>query len=43
MNAFVSVIIPIRNEEKHIAECIESIVAQTYPKENLEVLLVDGC
>lgn len=42
MNTFVSVIIPIRNEEKHIAECIESVVAQNYPKEYLEVLLVDG-
>ncbi|MEW6042444.1 MAG: glycosyltransferase, partial [Elusimicrobiota bacterium] len=43
MNTFVSVIIPIRNEEKHISECIESVISQTYPKENMEVLLVDGC
>lgn len=42
MNTFVSVIIPLRNEEKYIAECIESVIAQTYPKENLEVLLIDG-
>ena len=39
---FVSVIIPIRNEEKYIYECLESIIAQSYPKDKLEVLLVDG-
>lgn len=38
----ISVIIPVRNEEKHIAECIESVMAQTYPKEEMEVLLIDG-
>jgi len=42
MDTFVSVIIPVRNEEKHISECIDSITSQTYPKENLEVLLIDG-
>lgn len=39
---FVSVIIPIRNEEKYISELLESIISQTYSKENLEVLVVDG-
>lgn len=39
---FVSVVIPVRNEEGRIAGCLDSIVAQTYPKEDLEVLLVDG-
>lgn len=38
----LSVICPIYNEEKYIAECIESIIAQDFPKENLEVLFVDG-
>ncbi|MBO7446690.1 MAG: glycosyltransferase family 2 protein [Bacteroidales bacterium] len=38
----LSVICPIYNEEKYIAACIESIMAQDYPKEDLEVLLVDG-
>lgn len=42
MNTFVSIIIPIRNEEKYIAKCIDSIITQTYPKESLEILLVDG-
>jgi len=39
---FVSVVIPVRNEEKYIKKCIESIISQTYPKEKLEVFLVDG-
>ena len=38
----VSVICPIYNEEKYIAQCIESVLAQDFPKEDLEVLFVDG-
>ena len=38
----LSVICPIYNEEKYIAKCIESILEQDYPKENLEVIFVDG-
>lgn len=38
----VSVIIPCRNEEKFIGECLNSIVNQTYPKGGLEVFVLDG-
>lgn len=38
----VSVIIPCRNEELHIAECILSIIRGTYPSEQTEILVVDG-
>lgn len=38
----LSVICPIYNEEKYIAKCIDSILAQDYPKENLEVIFADG-
>ena len=38
----VSVVVPMRNEEAYIAECLRSIVEQDYPKDNLEVLVVDG-
>ena len=38
----VSIIIPCRNEEKFIGKCLESILNQDYPKEKLEVLVVDG-
>ncbi|MFH1894770.1 MAG: glycosyltransferase family 2 protein [Patescibacteria group bacterium] len=39
---FVSVIIPCRNEEKFIAKCLNSLLEQDYPKENLEILIIDG-
>lgn len=38
----LSVICPIYNEEKYIAACIESVLQQDYPREDLEVLFVDG-
>ena len=38
----LSVICPILNEEKYIAQCIDSILAQDYPKDDLEVIFVDG-
>jgi glycosyltransferase involved in cell wall biosynthesis len=38
----VSVIIPCRNEEKFIEKCLDSVLAQDYPKENLEIFVVDG-
>lgn len=38
----LSVICPVYNEEKHIEACIESVLRQDYPKDNLEVLFVDG-
>lgn len=38
----LTVICPIYNEEKYIARCIESIMQQDYPKDDLEVLFVDG-
>ena len=38
----LSVICPIYNEEKYIAKCIDSILEQDYPKDDLEILFVDG-
>lgn len=38
----LSVICPIYNEEKYIGKCIESIAAQDYPKNELEVIFADG-
>ena len=37
----VSVITPVYNGEKHLAECIESVLAQTY--QNWEYVIVDNC
>jgi glycosyltransferase involved in cell wall biosynthesis len=41
-NPFVSVIIPVRNEEKSIAKCLQSVVNQDYPEDRMEMLVVDG-
>ena len=38
----LSVICPIYNEEKYIVKCIDSILAQDYPKDELEIIFVDG-
>jgi len=38
----VSIIIPCRNEEKFIGKCLESLIKQDYPKDNFEILVVDG-
>jgi len=38
----ISIIIPCRNEGKFIRQCLDSVIAQDYPKGKLEVLVVDG-
>lgn len=38
----LSVICPIYNEEKYIAQFLDSLLQQNYPKDDLEILLVDG-
>jgi succinoglycan biosynthesis protein ExoA len=38
----VSVIIPVRNEERYIAGCLQSVGQQDYPPELLEILVIDG-
>jgi len=37
-----TVVVPARNEEKRIGACLASVLAQTYPRDRLEVLVVDG-
>ena len=41
-SAFVSVIIPTKNEEKHIFACIESLEKSDYPKDKFELIVIDG-
>ena len=38
----VSIIVVTKNEEKHIAECLDSLVAQDFPKANYEIIVIDG-
>ena len=40
---FISVILPVRNEERYITACVDSIFSQDYPHEKMEVIFVDGC
>jgi glycosyltransferase involved in cell wall biosynthesis len=39
---FVSIIIPVKNEEKYIGKCLDSIFACDYPIEFYEVIVVDN-
>jgi len=38
----VSIIMPCRNEERFIGQCLDSIIANDYPKDRLEILIGDG-
>jgi FlaA1/EpsC-like NDP-sugar epimerase/lipopolysaccharide/colanic/teichoic acid biosynthesis glycosyltransferase/glycosyltransferase involved in cell wall biosynthesis len=39
---FVSVVIPCRNEARHIEAMLASVLAQDYPSHRLEVIVADG-
>lgn len=39
---FVSIVIPCLNEESSITECLDSILSQDYPRDNIEILIADG-
>lgn len=39
---FVSIIVPMRNEERYIEACLSSLLAQDYPAGHFEVLVADG-
>lgn len=37
-----AVIIPTLNEEKFIARCLDSVICQSYPFEDMDVMVIDG-
>ncbi len=39
---FISVIVPVRNEERFIGPVLEQLLTQDYPAERMEVLVADG-
>jgi succinoglycan biosynthesis protein ExoA len=39
---FVSVIMPVRNEEAYIERSLRAVLAQTYPPERFEIIIADG-
>lgn len=38
----VSIIIPCRNEADFISRCMDSLIAQDYPKNKVKILVIDG-
>jgi len=38
----VSVVIPMRNEGKYIGRCLDTVIANDFPAEQFEILVVDG-
>ena len=39
---FISILVPVRNEERYIERCLYSIARQDYPRSRFEVLVIDG-
>jgi glycosyltransferase involved in cell wall biosynthesis len=39
---FVSVIVAVRNEARHIVEALEAVCAQDWPRDRMEVVVADG-
>jgi succinoglycan biosynthesis protein ExoA len=42
MQPFVSVIVPVRNEEQHLDATLQPLLSQEYPPDRYEILVVDG-
>ena len=38
----ISIVIPTYNSERTLAQCLESIVGQDYPREKIEIIIADG-
>ena len=39
---FVTVFVPVRNEERYVGACLDGVLAQDYARDRFEVLVVDG-
>jgi glycosyltransferase involved in cell wall biosynthesis len=37
----ISVIVPVWNQEKYIGRCLRSLMAQDYPREEFEIIVID--
>lgn len=38
----VSIIIPMRNEARYIGKCLDSVLANQFPRQQYEILVIDG-
>ncbi len=39
---FVTVIVPVRNEEGFVGRCLQALAAQDYPRDRFETIVLDG-
>ena len=39
---FLSIVMPVRNEERHIGDVLSQLESQNYPRDRFEILVVDG-
>lgn len=39
--ATIAVIVPVHNQEKYIGRCLRSLLAQNYPRQNFEIIVID--
>jgi len=39
---FISIIVAVKNAEKYVRKCIDSLLNQSYPADNYEIIFVDG-
>lgn len=39
---FISILIPVRNEIRHLQRCLRAIETQNYPSDFIEILIADG-
>lgn len=42
VNPLVSVVVSTKNEEENLADCLESIMDQSYPADRIEILVIDN-
>lgn len=42
LEPFVSVLIPMRNEERYIGRCLDSLLENDYPLDRVEIVVIDG-
>ena len=41
-NPFLTVVMPVRNEERFIADTLEQLLNQDYPQDRFEIIVADG-
>ena len=39
---FITIVMPVRNEETHIKSTLKSLLTQDYPQDRFEIIVADG-